>query len=280
MPRINRVYTKNYTVVGNEFLDDADLTASAKGVLAYLLKQPDDWTFYIKELVNHFKDGRDAIRHALDELEESGYLLRERLRNKAGQFTSNNNWLLADEPQQSWIAKAHKAQKTSESAKPKSENPTLDNPTLVNPTLQSTNQTNYLLNKVFNLFSHTNIFNKHSIKDSIVTKEQREKAKQVFNLFRMQANYWVLPLDSNIATANPDQIVAANNQYQPSKHEFTKLAKAIGNKEVTDIIGSRVITIAAVNAKNYPIGYLTTLITNLPDKAPEVKQDNDLAFEF
>jgi len=37
---------KNYSVVNNTVLRDTKISWKAKGIMAYMLSKPDDWTFY------------------------------------------------------------------------------------------------------------------------------------------------------------------------------------------------------------------------------------------
>lgn len=85
--RINRVRKEsNFVMMDKGFLQNPELSAKAKGVLAYILSLPDDWVIYQKELLRHFKDGRVSIETALDELETHGYLTKERTRDEKGRL--------------------------------------------------------------------------------------------------------------------------------------------------------------------------------------------------
>ena len=70
----------NYTVISNVFLRDERMSLKCKGLLAYLLSLPNDWKLYVTELKERHRDGITAIYSALKELEELGYLKRERIR--------------------------------------------------------------------------------------------------------------------------------------------------------------------------------------------------------
>jgi hypothetical protein len=67
-----------FTQVANQVLNDPKLSAKAKGLYAYLYSKPQNWNFAIDRISNDFTDGRKAINAGLHELEENGYLLRER----------------------------------------------------------------------------------------------------------------------------------------------------------------------------------------------------------
>ncbi|ARX67490.1 DnaD domain protein [Bacillus thuringiensis] len=71
----------NYSVINNTALKDERLSWKAKGILAYALTLPDDWTFHISELARHAKDGEDSLRTGFKELKELGYVKRYPVRD-------------------------------------------------------------------------------------------------------------------------------------------------------------------------------------------------------
>lgn len=71
----------NYSVINNTGLKDERLSWKAKGILAYALTLPDDWTFHISELARHAKDGEDSLRTGFKELKELGYVKRYPVRD-------------------------------------------------------------------------------------------------------------------------------------------------------------------------------------------------------
>ena len=121
----------NFTIIGNAGLKDKRLSLKAKGLLAYMLSLPDDWVFYETELMDHSKDGRDAIRSALKELEKSGYLIRHQKREDNGKF-GQKEWSVWDEP----------TTENPTTVNQISENPTAENPTLLSTNEPSTNELN------------------------------------------------------------------------------------------------------------------------------------------
>lgn len=86
MPKTNLTYfrvpkTEKYTVISNYFLEDPNLSGTAKGVLAYILscdRKKNDWILYKQELIKHFSDGKDSINSAFKNLEDNGYLITRR----------------------------------------------------------------------------------------------------------------------------------------------------------------------------------------------------------
>ena len=82
--RVNK--NVNYTVMSNHHLQDKRLSLKAKGLLSYMLSLPDDWDYSLKGLTVGCKDGLDSVRTAVLELEEHGYVRRQKVRNTKGQI--------------------------------------------------------------------------------------------------------------------------------------------------------------------------------------------------
>ena len=79
--------TKNFTIMSNSTLQTVLLSTKAKGMLATLLSLPDDWDFSVSGLAKHFcKEGKDAVREMLKELEQHRYLVRKQQKSKNGRF--------------------------------------------------------------------------------------------------------------------------------------------------------------------------------------------------
>lgn len=82
--RVNK--NVNYTVMSNYHLQDRRLSLKAKGQLSYMLSLPDDRDYSLKGLTVGCKDGLDSVRTAVLELEEHGYVHRQKVRNAKGQI--------------------------------------------------------------------------------------------------------------------------------------------------------------------------------------------------
>lgn len=77
----------NFTILSNAVINDERLSFRARGVLIWLLSKPDDWRTRSDSIAGQSpKEGRDAIRSALRELAELGYLIREKIQNERGQW--------------------------------------------------------------------------------------------------------------------------------------------------------------------------------------------------
>ena len=128
--------TRNFTVLNNDLIRDTTLSFKARGLLQYMLSMPDDWKFYVSELAKHSsKEGEGAIRSAITELEEAGYMRRIRKRGKGGKFEAVD-WEVLDEPAFSPHVK-----------KPHVDKPQVEEPHVANDQLLNTNSTKNLYNK-------------------------------------------------------------------------------------------------------------------------------------
>lgn len=71
--RVNK--TKNYTVMSNTHLREKKMSLKAKGLLSMMLSLPDEWNYSISGLVSLCKENESAVRSALNELKQFGYLV-------------------------------------------------------------------------------------------------------------------------------------------------------------------------------------------------------------
>ena len=71
--RVNK--TKNYTVMSNIHLKEKGMSLKAKGLLSVMLSVPDEWNFSIAGLSAICKENESAIKSALNELKQFGYLV-------------------------------------------------------------------------------------------------------------------------------------------------------------------------------------------------------------
>ncbi len=94
--KIKLVRRRGFTLLPNQVLRDPALKLTTKGLYAVMLSYPDDWEFSVRGLAADVGCGRDMIRSALQNLEKSGYLLREQVHTKSGKF-AGNLFILYDE---------------------------------------------------------------------------------------------------------------------------------------------------------------------------------------
>lgn len=116
----------SYTVMANHHLRDERLSLKSKGLLSLILSLPDDWRISIEGMTQFSADGKDAIRSAIRELTDAGYITRAQTHSEAGTF-SGYDYIVHETPAAS-----------PSSGFPTMENPTTGNPTTENPTLRNT----------------------------------------------------------------------------------------------------------------------------------------------
>ena len=78
--------SREYVVMNNRFLRNKEMSLKAKGLLALCLSLPDDWDYSINGLVSITKESITAVRNAMKELEELGYMKINKLQNEKGHF--------------------------------------------------------------------------------------------------------------------------------------------------------------------------------------------------
>lgn len=81
--------THDFTIVRNAVIRDELLSFRARGVLLYLLSMPGDWETSSQRIADAGREGRDAIRRALQELIDVGYVTRDKEQNAAGHWVTH-----------------------------------------------------------------------------------------------------------------------------------------------------------------------------------------------
>ena len=125
-------HNDNYTVMSNEHLRDPRLSLRAMGLMSRMLSDTDTWQHSIAGLAAVCKEGRDAVRKTLQELEAAGYLVREQTR-KGGSFSSCD-YTLYEHSRDPY----DKAGVSPLTENPSTVNPTTETPSTVNPTQRNT----------------------------------------------------------------------------------------------------------------------------------------------
>lgn len=122
--------SKNYSVISNEFLRRDDLSWKAKGIMAYLLTLPDDWTIYTTEIMKHATDGRDGFRKGWNELKKAGYI-ETRQQKEGGKFGKSET-IVHELPLNADITAFPPRTEKPATGKPLTEKPATENPPLLN----------------------------------------------------------------------------------------------------------------------------------------------------
>ena len=159
-----------YTVMSNHHLRNRALSLKAKGLLSQMLSLPEDWDYTLQGLARINRESIDAIRQAIRELEQAGYIQRSRERDEKGRLRGAD-YVIFELPQPVFA-----------SVSPTLENPTLENPTQENPTLENPMQLN---------------------KDKLITEKQKKEGLNTDSIPIHSPN--PLPLDEDEAAAPPPE---------------------------------------------------------------------------
>src|SRR5262245_974563 len=89
---------QHWTVVDQQVINDDRLSFRARGILLWLLDKPDNWSCRSEAIIDAGKEGRDAVRSALQELLEAGYLQRQRVQDEKGHWSTVTEVLEAPMP--------------------------------------------------------------------------------------------------------------------------------------------------------------------------------------
>lgn len=119
--------TKDFTLMSNHHLKNRKLTLKAKGLLSLMLSLPDSWDYTLKGLASICSEGIDAVRTAVKELEQEGYIERNQIRNEKGRI-QDLEYIIYERPRMLY----------PDSEEPELENPILEKPMLENPTQLNT----------------------------------------------------------------------------------------------------------------------------------------------
>lgn len=156
MPVFRVEKNKFYTVMSNHHLRNRTLSLKSKGLLSQMLSLPEDWDYTLAGLASINRESKDAIRTAVQELEEAGYVVRRQTTDARGKFGSNEYVIYEfpqseTEPEESDLpardkltpvvdnSQHHQAVQTQQASLPSlleyplSENPTTGNPVTDNP---------------------------------------------------------------------------------------------------------------------------------------------------
>lgn len=117
----------SYTSMSNYHLRDRNLSLRAIGLLSKMLSLPPEWDYTVTGLAAICREGRDAVRATLMELEAAGYMIRQQTHSASGTF-SKNDYIVYERP-------------------PLTENPSTANPSTVKPLTENPTQINKDLNK-------------------------------------------------------------------------------------------------------------------------------------
>ena len=133
--------TRDYTVMSNHHLKNKNLSLKAKGLLSQMLSLSDEWDYSLKGLASINKESVDAVRTAVLELEEAGYVVREQTRAAQGTF-SQTAYTIYEQPQLDLPISENPITDNPITDKPTTDNPISENPTQLNTNKQNKKESN------------------------------------------------------------------------------------------------------------------------------------------
>jgi hypothetical protein len=90
--------SKDFTQIPNQLLRNPDISGKAKALLCVLLSNKEGWHTYLTSLRKTMKEGVEALRSGVKELEEHNYLLRIKYKNKQTKQYAGAFWAYTDVP--------------------------------------------------------------------------------------------------------------------------------------------------------------------------------------
>lgn len=203
---IFRVHKKeNYVVLDKGFLNDKLLSWKAKGLLAYMLSLPDDWSFCISDLATHSKCSRESTANTVKELTKAGYIHKMQGRTNNGKFRKVELFVF-ETPQ------AEPDSDNPISDKPLMENPLTVNPQTEKPSLLINNKSlnNNLLNSSYYCYkSHSSEENHPKPQTAFQFYEQNGFGSLVEHVMQ-KIDYWIDDLSEDLVIHAMKQAVECN----------------------------------------------------------------------
>ena len=190
-----------YTVMSNHHLRNRALSLKAKGLLSQMLSLPEDWDYTLQGLARINRESIDAIRQAIRELEQTGYIQRSRERDEKGRLRGAD-YVIFELPQP-----------IPASVSPTLENPTLENPTQENPTLENPMQLN---------------------KDKLITEKQKKEGLNTDSIPIHSPN--PLPFGGDAARANGNASAAEERKRKERNDAYRVYEEIIKDNIDYDIL--------------------------------------------
>lgn len=261
---------KDFTIMSNHHLRNKDLSLKAKGLLSQMLSLPEDWDYTLRGLVAINKEKLEAIRTAVLELEQQGYITRQQKREPGGRL-SNIEYTIYERPQ-------HRLPRVDASnaapppcldfpntEKPNTEKPYTEKPYTENPTQLNTKELS--TNK-----QSTNQSITQSIKQKEGMNERNYPLSWYREKFRQQIEYEVLCEESSrdlldeIIETMLEPFSVRQDTMSIGKEVYSTAAVRDRMKQIRASHIEQVMDTFSINAGNIesPRKYLLALLYNAP----------------
>ena len=214
---------KDYVVMSNHPLRDKRITLKAKGLMAFMLSNKDDWDYTLVGLSKALKEGVSAIRSTVTELENYGYVSRRKLRDAKGKFIDIEYTIYEY---------------------PVLDSPSFENRIMVNPTLESDTQINTIERNTKEIITNDNKYQSNLIPedseldyDDLFPAEDDEKDEMDIDSY----DFWLKRIHQQI-------------EYESLEVSYADDIKMIN--EMVEIIIETLLSdkqMDFINRSNYPI---------------------------
>lgn len=258
--------TKDYTVMSNHHLRNTSLSLKAKGLLSLMLSLPEEWDYTTKGLAYICKDGVDSISAGIRELEEQGYLRRQRIRNANGQLGSIEYTIL-EQPVPPEPVQDSPILASPEREKPAQAEPVLEEPRQLNIEKSNIEKSNTDLSNIDSIPSPSSPPPARERKPSHEAKRKEailSEMQEYRDLVRQNIGYSSLIQDMPYDCDRIDEIVELMVETLCSTKDMIRVA---GNDFPADVVRSRLLKL---NGEH--IGFVIGCMKENTTKIRNIKQ--------
>jgi len=224
--------TRDYTVMANHHLRNTALSLKAKGLLSLMLSLPDDWGYTLKGLAKICRDGVDSIAAAVKELEDAGYVIRERVRDQNGRV-GEMEYTIMEQPS------------------PKRDFPVQENPVQGNPVQEKPEQENHpQLNtkesntKISNIQESNPIPSNHTQTDDRVGMDEMMKRAQYRELLKENIEYDILAENHRLDRDRIDELLELMTDTVCTRRKTLRIA---GDDYPAEVVKSRLLKLNSMH---------------------------------
>ena len=224
--------TRDYTVMANHHLRNTALSLKAKGLLSLMLSLPDDWDYTLKGLARICRDGVDSIAAAVKELEDAGYVIRERVRDQNGRV-GEMEYTIMEQPS------------------PKRDFPVQENPVQGNPAQEKPEQekrpqlnTKESNTKISNIQESNPIPSNHTQTDDRMGTDEMMKRAQYRALLKENIEYDILIENHPLDRERIDELLELMTDTVCTRRKTLRIA---GDDYPAEVVKSRLLKLNSMH---------------------------------